>query len=165
MEPLGTGAIRTLTVIPSKFQNNPVHLYISYRASCTQSPRCNHIHQAQTLHCSLQHMALLTITVNQFTQSHRPTVTKLKLNILYAASFIYMELLYNHSHQTSTFDTQPPAYGAAYNAQAGGILMQVPMQAPRWEFGIVFVCLISVDNQKGLLSRAMKTKREHSSRF
>merc|ERR1712110_583634 len=26
---------------------------------------------------------------------------------------------------------QPPAYGAAYNAQAGGISMQVPMQAPR----------------------------------
>ena len=26
---------------------------------------------------------------------------------------------------------QPPAYGAAYNAQGGGISMQVPMQAPR----------------------------------
>ena len=27
---------------------------------------------------------------------------------------------------------QAPAYGAAYNAQAGGISMQVPMQAPRY---------------------------------
>ena len=35
-------------------------------------------------------------------------------------------------NSTFTCQIQPPAYGAAYNAQGGGISMQVPMQAPRW---------------------------------
>jgi len=55
----------------------------------------------------------------------------------------YIHLSVSHSHtitqslnhsSTFTFQIQPPAYGAAYNAQAGGISMQVPMQAPRCLF-------------------------------
>ena len=47
---------------------------------------------------------------------------------------IYLYLIYIKNMQA-------PAYGAAYNAQAGGISMQVPMQAPRWEFESVHICL------------------------
>ena len=52
----------------------------------------------------------------------------------------FIHLSVSHSHTITatqinfSFQIQPPAYGAAYNAQAGGISMQVPMQAPRCLF-------------------------------